>query len=143
MFSSSRPPRYITTLVRSDTLIEAKLAYVAPTMPGKSNKELEEEHKKIEHKPEDLKDTDAENEYKEGGKPGFRQNTGVRGPSRGVEALSGSSTSSTGRPSNEQLERDQKKTEMKPEDLKDTDADDEYKEDGKPGFRKQSTKARL
>ncbi|PWN34571.1 uncharacterized protein FA14DRAFT_171340 [Meira miltonrushii] len=107
-------------------------------MPGKSNKELEKEHKQIEQKPEDLKDTDVENEYKEGNKQGFRKQTGSVASATG----SGEAAAATSPPTNKQLESSQKQESLKPEDLKDTDADDEYKEQGGK-FKKNTGKARL
>lgn len=107
-------------------------------MPGKSNKELEKEHKQIQQNPEDLKDTDVEDEYKEGGKPGFRKQTGSIATATG----SGEAAAATSPPTNQQLKTSQKQGSLKPEDLKDTDADDEYKEQGGK-FRKNTGKARL
>lgn len=108
-------------------------------MPGKTNKELEREHKTVEHKPEELKDTDADDEFKEGGKQGFRKQTGNLASATG----SGDAAASTSPPSNEELERKQKQKKLRPEELKDTDAEDEYAEQGKQGFRKNTGKARL
>ena len=107
-------------------------------MPGKSNDQLEKEHKQIQQKPEDLKDTDAEDEYKEGGKQGFRKQTGSVASGTG----SGEAAASTSPPSNKQLESAQKQEKLKPEDLKDTDVEDEFKEQGGK-FKKNNGKARL
>lgn len=107
-------------------------------MPGKSNDQLKKEHSEIKHKPEELKDTDVEDEYKEGQKPGFRKQIGSVATGTG----SGEAASSTSPPTNKQLEQSQKQEKMKPEELKDTDVEDEFKEqDGK--FKKNNGKARL
>lgn len=107
-------------------------------MPGKSNQQLEKEHKSIQQKPEDLKDTDVEDEFKEGGKQGFRKQTGSVATATG----SGEAAAATSPPSNKKLENAQKQEKLKPEDLKDTDADDEFKEQGGK-FKKNTGKARL
>lgn len=107
----------------------------------KDNKQLEEEQKQIKYKPEDLMDTDAEAEFQEGDKKGFRQQTGK--PANASSSGVGSKGKGNTPPSNEQLQKEQSQEKLKPEDLKDTDADDEFKEGGKPGFRKQTDKARL
>jgi hypothetical protein len=109
----------------------------------KDNAELTEEQKQIHYKPEDLKDTDAEDEFQEGDKKGFRQQVGKpKGAAgNGISSSNASSSSNgVGKPSNEKLEKDQKQIHYKPEDLKDTDAEDEYKEGGEKGFRKQTGK---
>lgn len=107
----------------------------------KNNAELEKEQKQIKYKPEDLKDTDAEDEFQEGDKKGFRQQVG-KPKGAASNGISGSTNASSGssKPSNEKLEKDQKQIHYKPEDLKDTDAEDEFQEGDRKGFRKNTGK---
>lgn len=104
-------------------------------MPGKSNEQLEKEHKSIKHTPEELKDTDVEDEFKEGNQKGFRKQTGTIASGSG----SGEAATSTSPPSPPST-KDEK---MKPEEFKDTDVEDEFKEGEQKGFRKNTGKARL
>lgn len=99
----------------------------------KSNDELINEQKQIHHKPQDLMDTDAEEEFKEGDKKGFRQQVGKPSDS----TTSGSKFSERGKPSNEQLEKEQSQMKLKPDELKDTDVEDEFQEGGEKKFRQQ------
>lgn len=110
-------------------------------MPGRSNKELEREHKKVEHRPEDLKDTDAEETAKATKRQGALQTESKEGKEVSGLAVSSAPNEEPKR-SNADLEKENKKIEHRPEDLKDTDVEDEYKEEGGK-FRKNTGKARL
>jgi hypothetical protein len=96
----------------------------------------------IHLKPEQLIDTDVEEEFNEEGKKGFRKQTGTTSEKSDFTKTSKGDKGKP-KPSNQQLEQEQSQMKMAPSDLKDTDAEDEFKEGGDKGFRKQTGKARL
>lgn len=110
-------------------------------MPGRSNKELEKEHKQIEHRPEDLKDTDVEETSKATKRQEVMQSDTKDGKQVSGQAMN-TAPNTKAKPSNADLEKEHKKIEHRPEDLKDTDVEDEFKENGGK-FRKNTDKARL
>jgi hypothetical protein len=150
--------------------------------PPKSNDELTKEQQQIKLRPDELMDTDVEEEWKEGGEKGFRKQSGnapittsskktqtsaaaendrskggrapsdneVRNQQRPTSdqpkkerAPSDNELREQGRPTNDQLQKEQSQTKLRPDELKDTDVEDEYQEKDGGAFRKNSGKARL
>ncbi|PWN88333.1 hypothetical protein FA10DRAFT_303307 [Acaromyces ingoldii] len=104
----------------------------------KDNKELESEQKNIKLKPEELKDTDAEDEFKsEGGKFKKQHNQSGSDPSSQSAGIAGGA-----KPTNEDLEKEQKSTKLRPDELMDTDVEEEYKGEGGK-FKKNNGKSKL
>lgn len=92
----------------------------------KSNDELVKEQKQIHHKPEDLMDTDVEEEFKEGDKKGFRKQNGDDGgaPSQANNKTgkpSSSTTSGSTAPNKEEMEQGHQMR-APPDEMKDTGA---------------------
>lgn len=110
---------------------------------GKSNAELEKEQKATKLRPDELKDTDVEDEWNEGDKKGFRKENVDTSTKRGGDENAAQSMKKTPKTTNEQLEKEQSQMHLKPDQLKDTDVEDEYKEKDGGAFRKNSGKARL